>query len=139
LIESDNGARKGLFSLGILLLVSGGAGLFASSDNLATRSLAVLAVVASAYLLRISGVRVRATPSFESAQRSNLNVAGSSMRLTWAMSLGLLPVLGISIYFMEADARHGYRQTWPVYAFAGVAVVCTVVWSYLASLLFGRQ
>jgi len=43
-----------------------------------------------------------------------------------------------ALVLLYMDALRGYHETWPVYLFASVGVVCAVVWSYLAARLFAR-
>jgi hypothetical protein len=62
-----------------------------------------------------------------------LKTTKSSNRLLWIVSAALVPIAIAAVLFLSNDAAHGYHETLPAYTFAGVAVICIVVWSYLAS------
>jgi hypothetical protein len=125
--------RYGLFSLAILLLLLGGASLFLGSRTFVIRSLGALACIASVYLIRMSNVRARPF-SVVSGQ-----IAGSTRlpgRLTWSIGAVSLLLAGASFLYLYNDALHGYQEVLPVYVFAGTALACALVWSYLVSRFF---
>ena len=125
--------RYGLFSLAILLLLLGGASFFIGSRTFVIRSLGALACIASVYLVRISNVRDRPFSVVGSSQ-----VAGSTRRpgrLTWSIGVVSLLLAGASFLYLYNDALHGYHEALPVYVFAGTALACALVWSYLVSRL----
>jgi hypothetical protein len=128
--------RYGLFILGIFLFLSGGAALYAGSHNFAIRSLGLVAIVASTYLVRISRVHSRAGSSEASGQGVDSKAAGRPGRLLWTASIALLLLAGVSYRYLYNDALHGYHEVLPVYVFAGVGVACVLVWSYLVSRIF---
>lgn len=53
----------------------------------------------------------------------------------WIASGVILLLWVLSSYALYSDARHGYKQTWPVFAFAVVAFAAVGVWSGLAAKL----
>jgi len=126
--------RYGLFSLAIFLLLLGGAFFFLGFGNFVIRSLGLLACIASVSLIRISDVRDRPFSVLGSGQ-----VAGSRRgpgRLTWSIGVLSLLLAGASFLYLYNDALHGYHELLPVYVFAGTALACTLVWSYLVSRFF---
>ena len=126
--------RYGLFSLAIFLLLLGGAFFFVGFGSFVIRTLGALACIASVYLVRISNVRDRPYSVIGSGQIAGLTRRPG--RLTW--SIGVLSVLlaGASFLYLYNDARHGYHEVLPVYVFAGTALACALVWSYLVSTFF---
>lgn len=133
-IKSQNMAPKryGLFVLAILLLVLGGVGIYFGSHNFPIRALGLTAIVASTYFVRISHVRDRSSLSHSTGQVIKVKTKGPG-RLLWIVSLGLVPLLGGAFVLMHIDFVNGGHDAWPVYVFAGVVLVCAIVWSYLAA------
>ena len=125
--------RYGLFILAILLLLSGGAALYVGSHNFAIRSLGLVAIVASAYLVRISRVHSRSGSSVASGEGVDSKATTRPGRLLWTVSIALLLLAGVSYLNLYNDALHGYYEVWPVYVFAVVGVAYVLVWSYLVS------
>jgi hypothetical protein len=132
--SSQNVRRKryGLFVLSILLLLLGGVGIYPGTHNYLIRVLGLASLMASVYLVRISGVHhVSSLPKVNSVEY------GSPSRLLWILSLALVPLLGASGYLLHTDAVNGGHQVWPVYVFAGVGLLCAGVWGCLAVKLQG--
>jgi hypothetical protein len=66
-------------------------------------------------------------------------IAGSTRlpgRLTWSIGVLSLILAGAAFLYLYNDALHGYHELLPVYVFAGTALACTLVWSYLVSRFF---
>jgi FtsH-binding integral membrane protein len=124
--------RYGLLALALLLLLLGGAGLYFGSNNYLIRSLGLMAILASTYLVRVSRVRNRSLFPEASGRTMNLTTEGPG-RWLWIVSLVLVPLLGAAFFLMHIDFANGGHQAWPVYVFAGVALACCIVWSYLAA------
>ena len=138
---SQNVARKryGILVLAILLLLLGGVGIYAGSHNYPIRALGLVAVMASTYLVRISRVHDRSNLPEANDRGSDLKTAKGPGRLLWIVSLALVPLLGAALFLMHIDAVNGGHEAWPADVFAGVALVCCVVWSYLgAKISVGR-
>lgn len=127
--------KYGLFTLAVLLLLLGGTALFVGSDDFSIRSLGVLACLLSVYCVRISNIHSRSVSTSITTQRTKSKLATRVGRPVWVVSIILLPTLGLSFLCLYRDAIHGYQEVWPVYLFAGVAVVCALCWSYLVSRL----
>jgi len=96
-----------------------------------------MAVMISAYLVRASRVHNRPVSVVASGQGADFTAAmgqdvyfGSS-RYLWCR---LWQVRGTLLHL---DAVNGGQTAWPVYLFAGVAVVCAVVWGLLAAKISG--
>ena len=132
-ITSQKAAKRyGLFALAILLLMLGGVGIYFGSHNYPIRSLGIMAILASIYLVRISRVRGRSVFPEASGRTMELTTEGPGHWL-WIVSLVLVPLLGAAFYLMHIDFANGGHEAWPVYVFAGVALACIIIWSYLAA------
>ena len=127
--------RYGLYSLAILFLVLSFVGLIAGNRSFAIRSLGLVALIVSAYFVRIS--KVHGPPAL--AIRTDLEADSKGEkgpgRLAWAIGIALVPAAGTSYLYLYNDAIHGYHEALPVYVFAGVALACATVWAYLVAKL----
>ena len=127
--------RYGLFILAILSLLLGGVAIYIGSHNFRIRSIGLLAILISAYLVRVSRVHSRSDLSAVNKQAENIAIRRPG-RVLWTISIGLLVLAGVSFLYLYHDALHGYQEVLPVYIFAVVGVVCTLVWSYLLLRIF---
>jgi hypothetical protein len=125
--------RNGLYSLAIVLLVLAGVAGIMGLHNPMIRSLGGAGVLASLYLLR----RSRASwlpPSYVPIDQNDKSDAGMGLeRIMRIVGIALIPLLGVSFFYLHQDALHGYHEVLPVYVFAGVGLACALVWSYLVS------
>ena len=140
-ITSQKVARKrhGLFVLAILLLLLGGVGIYVGSHNYPIRALGVVALMASAYLVRISHVHDRSRLPEASGQGTGFKTAKGPGSVLWIISLALVPLLGAAFLLLHIDGVNGGHEAWPADVFAGVGLACAVVWGYLvAKILAGR-
>lgn len=121
--------RYVLRSLAIVLLLFAGAAFFLEPHNLLIRSFGVLAILVSVQLSR--------TARTHDPGLGGLDLAGSNGpgRLMWFVGIASLLLAGLSSWFLYIDSLHGSHAVWPVYMFAGVALACIGVWSYIASKL----
>jgi len=131
--------RYGLFALAILLLVFGGVGIYLGSNNYEIRVLGLVAIIVSAYLVRISHVHDRSGLPEASGRGKDLKTGAGPGRLLWIVSLALAPLLGAAFFLLHIDAANGGHEAWPADVFAGVVVACAIVWGYLAAKIFGSQ
>jgi|SRR5579864_6201839 len=139
---SQNSTRKrySLLALAILLLLFGGVCLYRGSHDFQIRSLGLAAILASTYLVRMSRVPGRTDLPDPNGQRKDFITSKGPSRRLWIASAALIPVLGVAILMMCSDTvTDGGNATWPVDVFAWVAVVCTIVWSYLAAKIVGSK
>jgi hypothetical protein len=129
----QNAPRKqyGLRVFAVILLLLGGVGIYIGSHNFPIRAVGIALVMASTYLIQVSNVRNPAGSPEASGVVSNSKVAKSPGRLLWIASLSLVPALAGAWYLLNLDAANGGHTAWPVDVFAGVGLVCTVVWSLL--------
>lgn len=127
--------RYGLFIVAIVLLLAGGVALFAGMKNFGIRSLGIVACIASVYLIRLSRGGSR-PPQATTKGEPKYAKASNGRRLMWIIGGVLVPVAVASFFYLYQDALHGYHDVVPVYVFAAVGLLCTVVWSYLVSTLF---
>jgi hypothetical protein len=137
--QNVSGKRYGLFVLAILILLLGGVGIYVGSHNYPIRALGLAAVMASAYLVRISHVRDRSDLPEAQGRGKDLKRAKGPGRLLWIISLALVLLLGASLFLLYIDAVNGGHEAWPADVFAGVVLACAVVWGYLAAKIFGSQ
>jgi len=127
--------RYWLFVLAVLLLLAGGAALFMGPKNFGIWSLGLGACIVSVYLIRVSNVHSRSVSAATGSEGTDSKAKKGQGRLIWIIGAALLPLAGASFFCLYQDALHGYHETTPVYVFAGVAALCALVWSYLASRL----
>lgn len=106
----------GLFLTGVAILIL--------RDDFVCRTFAVIAFVVSARLVRMA-VQSRSVSS--AWQTPDSKVAKGPGRLLWGASIAMLPLAALSYLSM-----YRYHTIWAVDMFAGVAVVCALVWSCLA-------
>jgi hypothetical protein len=126
--------RRGLFAVAILLLLAAGAAFFMGGKDFTIRSLGLLALIVGVYLVRASKVNsTRSALVITSSQGTDSDAKKSGGRLMWIIGAALLPIAVASYFYVQQDALHGYHEVLPVYVFAGVAVLCTLVWSYLVA------
>ena len=139
-MRSQNVASKsyGLLVLALLLLLLGGVGLYVGSHNYPIRSLGVMAILASTYLVRISRVRDRSGFLEASGRTMQLTTEGPGRRL-WIVSLALVPLLGVAFFLMHIDFVNGGHEAWPADIFAAVGLACAIVWGYLVAKIFGGR
>ena len=123
--------RLSLFILAVVLLLSGGAAFYVGSHNFAIRSIGILAVIASVYLVRISNVHGRSGLPVAGGQAVALKATNGPGRVAWGVAIGLLLVLGVSLFYLYDDALHGYQEVLPVYMFAAAGFACAIGWGYL--------
>jgi len=121
----------GLYSLAILFLVLGCAGVIAGYRSFGIRSLGLVALVVSAYFVRIS--KVHASPDIRTDLEADSKEEKSPGRLVWGIGIALVPAAGMSYLYLYHDAIHGYHEALPVYVFAGVGLACAIVWAYLVA------
>jgi hypothetical protein len=124
--------KFGLFALAMILLTAAGVAMVRGFNNFTMRSLALVACIASIYLVRASGVHSRSLPVTNGQRTESIAKKGPG-RAMWIIGAALVPVAAASYLYLYEDAHHGHRQILAVYLFAGVAMLCTLVWSYLAS------
>lgn len=113
------------------MLLLGGVALYFGSHNPAIRSLAVVAILTSVYLVRMS----RRSDPFAGGGQRDSRATGRPGRWLWIVSLALLLLAAASLINLYNDALHGGHEVWPVGMFAGVALACAVVWSYLFMII----
>jgi hypothetical protein len=131
--------NRGLFVIGIALLLSGGLGIYVGSHNYPVRALGVVSVMVSAYVLRISRFPNRSGSAEASGRQSDLKIGEGAGRLLWTISLGLVPLLGAALFLLHRDAANGGHEAWPADVFAGIALACAIVWGYLMAKIFGGR
>src|SRR5208337_3450144 len=139
-ITSQNVARKRyvLFVLAILLLLLGGLGIYVGSHNYPIRALGVVAIMGSAYLVRISHHDRSGLPE-ASGPRTDLKIPKGPGRPLWIISIALVPLLAAAFFLLHIDAVNGGHEAWPADVFAGVGLACAVVWGFLVAKIFGGR
>jgi len=140
MITRQNAQRRryGLFVLAVILLLFGGVLIYMGSHNFAIRAVGLGVVMVSVYLVQASNVRNRSGLP-EASGEVDLPTARTPGRLLWVVSVSLVPVVAGAWYLLHLDAVNGGQTAWPVYVFAGVAVVCAVVWGLLVAKISGGR
>ncbi len=129
-----------LFSLAIILLLVAGVCLYLGTHNFQIRSLGIAAILASTSCVRISRMHNRSNLPDADGREQYLKKPSGPGRPLWIVSSALAPLLVAAFLLMSSDAvTDGGNATWPVDMFAGVAVVCTIVWSYLAAKIIASK
>lgn len=123
--------RYGLLVLATILLVFAGVCLYAGAHSRFIRDLGVLAILASVQLVRLARTAGRTTPSVGEIQRPTAGTQSGPGRLLWAISILLVPLLLGSFFLLHIDAANGGHYAWAADVFAGVGLVCAVVWGAL--------
>ena len=113
--------------LAILMLLSGGVVFAMGSHNFGVRTLGALACMFSVYLVRISNVHTRSASAFTSGQATTR----PSLQM-WSIGAVLLGGCVVSYLYV-----YTHREIPALYAFAGVAVICILFWSFLISKSLG--
>jgi hypothetical protein len=121
--------RRGLFILASVLILAGVATLYVRPHDFLFRTLAVVAFVASARVVRIA---VQSRSGSFGGQTADSKETKRPEPLLWTVSIAMLVLAGFSSFFLYRDALDGYHEAWPLKVFAVVAVGCALVWSYLA-------
>jgi hypothetical protein len=129
--ESNN--RHGLFVLGLVTLLLGGAVVASHFDNFTCWSSGFLACVIGLWIMRISkkhGIsEVRQTYG-DSVNSTRLQRPGV---LAWVLGGISIFALGLSFFLLWLDAQEGGHWTWPLYAILVSTLACAVTWGYLFS------
>ena len=124
--------NRNRLTIAILLLVLGGIAFYKGSNDLAIRSLGLIACVASVYVIRRSKSQTPSVSDGLAEQSRDPKAADRPGRLMWTLGAVSLLLIGISYFFLRMDAAEGHHQIWPVYLFFWVVVVCGLFLSYLA-------
>lgn len=133
------GKRYGLLALAAFLLVLGGAAIYVGSHNYPIRALGLVAVMASAYLVRVSRVRGQSEFPGANGPSTALEMTKGPGRLAWVLALALVVLLGISYFLLHEDAVHGGNARWPADLFAWLGLAFAVVSGYIAAKISARQ
>ena len=134
--EDDPKKSYGLFTLAIILILSGAAVNVLYFKDFPIRSIGLLMVVAGAFLVRASNVHGLFGARITNTQNLNPMARKPPGVLAWALSVGSAVAIVISYHFMRESLRGGGTVVWPVYAFAVSALIGMVVWSYVISKFF---
>jgi hypothetical protein len=128
-----------VFVLAILLLLLGGLGIYVGSHNYPIRALGVVAIMVSAYFIRISHIHDRSPLPEATGPRTDIKIAKGPRPLLWIISLALVPLLGAAFLLLHIDAANGGHEAWPADVFGGVGLACSVVWGYLVAKIFAGR
>ena len=124
------GKRYGVYALAIVALVFAGVMLVLGHASFAIRSVGLAGLLLSLYLVRLSNVHAPTAPGLYRPYQTN-----PPGRLMKRFGVALIPVLGLSGFLLDEDARRGGNQGWPVYLFAAVVFICAGVWGAIAANL----
>jgi hypothetical protein len=125
--------RKNLtFAFAIVALLVGIIIVAIGYNNFVVRSFGLLFVMLSAQLVRISKGQGQGELKYFD-QNLTPDVRSGPSRNAKALCLASGIALAISFFLLYNDAANGYKQMWPVYTFAGCAVVFGVLWGYLGA------
>ena len=125
--------RYSFFVLAILLYLFAGAVFIVAPHAFVFRSLGILALLAGVQLVRLSNVHKQ--PGFIRFRGSFAVAAKRPEPIAWILAAASILVLGISYLYLADDIRHGGREGWPVYFFAGAILGCVLSVGYLVARL----
>lgn len=136
--KSDS-QRSIYLTLVITTLFLGAIGIYFGSHNFAVRSCGIAAILASTYCIRRLHLR-RRSDSFGANDHAMIeeDSAGPG-RALWILSISLVPVLLLAFLLLNSDAASGGHTAWPADLFAGVGIVCAVVWGVLVMRIIGGR
>lgn len=117
-----------LYILAVALLLAAVVILIVRHDFV-FRTFAMIACVASAGLVRMAVLSRSVSPA---GQPPNSKVTEGPGRLLWGASIALLPLAGLSLFYLYKSALDGYHEGWTLKLFAAVVVVSATVWGCLA-------
>jgi hypothetical protein len=127
--------KNSLLALAILLLVLGGLVLYMGQHNNAIRPLGIILIMASLYLANKSKAQNTSVSVDTSDPRIRAKPTNRPGPLMWIVSAAMVPLVEVSYLLLRNDAAQGAKEVWPVYLFAGVAVVCGLFWAALVGRL----
>jgi hypothetical protein len=127
--------RSGLVVLAGILLLIGGVLIYIGSHNFPIRAIGIAFVMASTYLIQVSNARNRSAAPDASNEVNNRKSGNAAKRVLWIASVSLVPILAAAWYLLHLDAVKGGKTAWPADLFAGVGLVCAVVWSLLMVMI----
>jgi hypothetical protein len=124
--------RYGLYTLGMVILLSGVLAISLAANNFLLRSGGIIACLVAVRLILASQVPSSKNPILNRPSGSNSWGYGQN-RLLQAIGIALVPALGLSLFFLFEGTVHGHHHSRPLYVFVGVIAVGAVAWGYLAS------
>jgi predicted membrane channel-forming protein YqfA (hemolysin III family) len=124
--------RYGLYSLGMVILLSGVLAISLAANDFLLLFGGIIACLVGVRLIHASQVPSSKNPNFNRPPESNSWGSGRN-RLLQTIGIALVPALGLSLFFLFEDVVRGHRHSWHLYVFIGTMTVCTAVWAYLMS------
>lgn len=124
--------RYNLLALAVLLLALACALFVTAPNSFMMRSLGLVAILVSVWLVRVSNVHSQASNGSKGDEETGSATGKRLGGVDWIVGVTSLLAAGAAYLYLRNDALTGYHQILPVYVFAGVGVVCMVVWGYLA-------
>jgi hypothetical protein len=120
-----------LRALAIALIVFAAVSFFLWHNSFVIRSLGLVAILLSGWLVRRSNALVW--------QVQNQVLAKPDRRvgpLAWTLTAASLVAVVAFYFLMYVEELHGGRDAWPVYAFAGAGLALTMTTGYVAMKKF---
>ena len=136
-IEDAQRKRKAKFLLALLIILIGGSVMYKGDHDPRIRAFGLAIVLLAVQIGKVANDQYRASLNLNSVDVDRPKSSNALTRVLWIVSLCLVPILGIAWYLLDSDARHGGHVAWPAGLFAGVGLVCAVVWSI--SIVLIRQ
>jgi hypothetical protein len=118
------------------LLAFAGAVFFLRPHEFGSRSLGLLAIFVSLWLVRRSNMYVWRARGQMVGAWSPATAAKRIGRLAWTLTAVSLVACGVFYFLMYLDLLHGGKETWPVYAFACAALALALTTGYVAMRIF---
>jgi len=129
--EGKNEKRYGVYAIAITLLVVSAAALVFGGNSFAMRCLGIVACIAAVRFVQIS--KLRGQPSIHSIGEQGIELHRGPPSVMWVIGAALLAAVLVAGFLLYRDAAEGYKDAFPVYAFAASVVLCGGFWGYLLS------
>ena len=126
--------KKFAFAFAIISLLVGIVIVMIGYNNFVVRSFGLLFVMLSAQLVRISKDRGHELKYVDQNLTPDVHSGPSRNAKILCLASGI--AFAISFIFLYNDSANGSKQIWPVYTFAGCAVVFAVLWAYVGAKSF---
>lgn len=132
--QRNNAKKYAFYVLGFIIGISGLTTALVYFGDFLFRSIGILVILVGAYVVRIAKESNSETITIVPTNSSNPpGVDRPTRQRVWVLFAVSLVASGISFIFMIEDAKAGYEQVWPVYAFALTMTIFALTSGYVAS------
>lgn len=123
-------------TVAIALFASALVVFFLRRNSFEIESLAFLAILVGAWLVRLSNTYVGRARGQAGAEWAPAKSAKRVGPLAWALTAASLAACVLFYLAMYVDAAHGGKEAWPAYALGGAVMALAVTSGYVAMKIF---